>query len=168
MSAACRLQIEGFFDPGTWTISYIVLDTSTHQCAVVDSVLDYDPKSGRTSHASADQLIARVRELGATAQWILETHVHADHLTAAHDDAAARRADQLVEAAQERRLPRPGQSDGRDERPFRDIEIDAPQSLRPAWVDETEAPYLHERAGHARTVTWPLGLGTRRTPGSRS
>lgn len=77
------LQVEGFFDPATWTVSYIVLDKRTRQCALVDSVLDYDPKSGRTSHASADLLIARVRELGATVQWILETHVHADHLSAA-------------------------------------------------------------------------------------
>jgi len=77
------MQIEGFFDPATWTISYIVLDTSTHQCAIIDSVLDYDPKSGRTSTASADKLIHRVRELGASVQWILETHVHADHLSAA-------------------------------------------------------------------------------------
>ncbi|MFM2058184.1 MAG: hypothetical protein RLY71_2569 [Pseudomonadota bacterium] len=52
-------------------------------CALIDSVLDYDPKSGRTSTTSADKLIARVRELGATVQWILETHVHADHLSAA-------------------------------------------------------------------------------------
>ena len=77
------LQVEGFFDPATWTISYLVLDRASHQCALIDSVLDYDPKSGRTSHASADRLIARVRELGASVQWILETHVHADHLTAA-------------------------------------------------------------------------------------
>lgn len=77
------LHVEGHFDPATWTISYIVLDRSTRQCAIVDSVLDYDPKSGRTSHTSADLLIARVRELGASVQWILETHVHADHLTAA-------------------------------------------------------------------------------------
>jgi glyoxylase-like metal-dependent hydrolase (beta-lactamase superfamily II) len=77
------LHVEGFFDPATWTVSYIVLDTGTRQCALVDSVLDYDPKSGRTRHTSADQLIARVRELGATVQWILETHVHADHLSAA-------------------------------------------------------------------------------------
>jgi glyoxylase-like metal-dependent hydrolase (beta-lactamase superfamily II) len=83
MPARSALQVEGFFDPATWTVSYIVLDKGTRQCALVDSVLDYDPKSGRTSHASADQLIARVRELGATVQWILETHVHADHLTAA-------------------------------------------------------------------------------------
>lgn len=77
------MQVEGFFDPATWTVSYIVLDKSTRQCALIDSVLDYDPKSGRTSTASADKLIARVRELGATVEWILETHVHADHLSAA-------------------------------------------------------------------------------------
>jgi glyoxylase-like metal-dependent hydrolase (beta-lactamase superfamily II) len=77
------MQIEGFFDPATWTVSYLVLDRETRQCAIVDSVLDYDPKSGRTGTASADRLIARVAELGATTQWILETHVHADHLSAA-------------------------------------------------------------------------------------
>lgn len=83
MIAPNPMQIEGFFDPGTWTVSYLVLDRETKQCALVDSVLDYDPKSGRTGTASADRLIARVAELGATVQWILETHVHADHLSAA-------------------------------------------------------------------------------------
>jgi glyoxylase-like metal-dependent hydrolase (beta-lactamase superfamily II) len=83
MNTRSDLHVEGFFDPATWTVSYIVLDKGTKQCALVDSVLDYDAKSGRTSHASADLLIARVRELGATVQWILETHVHADHLSAA-------------------------------------------------------------------------------------
>ena len=77
------LQVEGFFDQATSTVSYIVLDQATGQCALLDSVLDYDPKAARTSHASADRLIARVRELGATVQWLLETHVHADHLSAA-------------------------------------------------------------------------------------
>ena len=77
------LQIESVFDEATNTVSYIVFDRSTHACAVVDSVLDYDPKSGRTSTASADRIIARVRELGARLEWILETHVHADHLSAA-------------------------------------------------------------------------------------
>jgi glyoxylase-like metal-dependent hydrolase (beta-lactamase superfamily II) len=78
-----RMLVEGFFDPATWTVSYLVLDTQTRDCALIDSVLDYDPKSGRTGHASADRLVARVRELGASVQWILETHVHADHLSAA-------------------------------------------------------------------------------------
>ncbi len=80
---ATKLHVEGFFDPNTSTVSYLVMDTSTRQCALIDSVLDYDPKSGRTATTSADKLIARVGELGAQVQWILETHVHADHLTAA-------------------------------------------------------------------------------------
>lgn len=83
MNPRSALQVEGFFDPTTWTVSYIVLDRGTNRCALIDSVLDYDPKSGRTAHTSADRLIARVRELGASVQWILETHVHADHLSAA-------------------------------------------------------------------------------------
>ncbi len=78
-----QLHIEGFFDPATSTVSYLVLDPASRRCALVDSVLDYDPKSGRTSTRSADQLLARVAELGAQVEWILETHVHADHLTAA-------------------------------------------------------------------------------------
>lgn len=78
-----RLAIEHFFDEDTSTFSYLVLDRSTLQCALVDSVLNYDPKSGRTSTLAADQLIARVQALGAQVQWLLETHVHADHLSAA-------------------------------------------------------------------------------------
>ena len=77
------MQIEPFFDEVTNTVSYIVLDRTTNICAIVDSVLDYDPKAGRTSTRSADRIIARVRELGAQVEWILETHVHADHLSAA-------------------------------------------------------------------------------------
>lgn len=78
-----QLHVEGFFDPATSTVSYLVLDPASRRCALVDSVLDYDPKSGRTATRSADKLIARVAELGAEVEWILETHVHADHLTAA-------------------------------------------------------------------------------------
>ncbi|WP_290781930.1 MBL fold metallo-hydrolase [Arenimonas sp.] len=77
------LQVEGYFDPATSTVSYIVLDRATRQCALIDTVLDFDPKSGRTSHASAELLIQRVVELDAKVQWILETHAHADHLSAA-------------------------------------------------------------------------------------
>ncbi|WP_423200604.1 MULTISPECIES: MBL fold metallo-hydrolase [unclassified Cupriavidus] len=77
------MEIEAFFDPDTSTLSYLVLDRASLRCALIDSVLDYDPKSGRTRTTSADRLIARVRELDATVQWILETHVHADHLSAA-------------------------------------------------------------------------------------
>lgn len=78
-----NLHVEAFFDKTTSTISYLVMDGETRQCALIDSVLDYDPKSGRTCTGSADKLIARVNELGAKVQWILETHVHADHLSAA-------------------------------------------------------------------------------------
>jgi glyoxylase-like metal-dependent hydrolase (beta-lactamase superfamily II) len=78
-----KLHIEGHFDPVTSTVSYIVLDRSSGACALLDSVLDYDPKSGRTTTRSADRLIERVQALGAQVQWILETHAHADHLSAA-------------------------------------------------------------------------------------
>ncbi|ABC39027.1 MBL fold metallo-hydrolase [Burkholderia thailandensis] len=77
------MTVEGFFDPATCTISYLLLDSGSGECALIDSVLDYDPKSGRTRTASADQLIARVAALGARVRWLLETHVHADHLSAA-------------------------------------------------------------------------------------
>ncbi len=77
-------QIKAFFDPATWTVSYVVYDHAGGQCAIVDSVLDYDPKAGRTSTTSADALMAFVKEQDLRVQWILETHAHADHLSAAH------------------------------------------------------------------------------------
>lgn len=83
MIIGSNLHVEALYDKVTSTISYLVLDRSSGQCALIDSVLDYDPKSGRTSTESADALIARVQALGAKVQWILETHVHADHLSAA-------------------------------------------------------------------------------------
>ena len=75
--------IQAFFDPDTSTYSYVVSDPATGQCAIIDSVLDYDAAAGRTATASADRLIAYVREQGLSVQWLLETHVHADHLSAA-------------------------------------------------------------------------------------
>lgn len=83
MTAPTRMQIESFFDPATSTFSHLLWDSATQQCAIIDSVLDYDPKSGRTDTASADRVIERVRVLGLNVQWLLETHVHADHLSAA-------------------------------------------------------------------------------------
>ncbi|MFJ4144423.1 MBL fold metallo-hydrolase [Pseudomonas sp. NPDC089734] len=77
------LYVEALFDRHTWTVSYLVMDQASRQCALIDSVLDYDPKSGRTRTDSADRLIERVRALEASVQWILETHVHADHVSAA-------------------------------------------------------------------------------------
>ena len=77
------MQTEAFFDTGTSTFSYLVRDPASNRCVIIDSVLDYDPKSGRTRTTQADRLITRVREFGATVDWILETHAHADHLSAA-------------------------------------------------------------------------------------
>jgi glyoxylase-like metal-dependent hydrolase (beta-lactamase superfamily II) len=75
--------VHGIFDPATWTVTYVVYEHEGSPCAIIDSVLDYDPKSGRTSTESADRVIAYVREKKLSVQWILETHAHADHLTAA-------------------------------------------------------------------------------------
>lgn len=83
LTSTSRPQVHGIFDPGTWTITYIVYEAVGSACAIIDSVLDYDPKSGRTSHTSADQVIAFVRENKLQVEWILETHAHADHLSAA-------------------------------------------------------------------------------------
>jgi glyoxylase-like metal-dependent hydrolase (beta-lactamase superfamily II) len=76
-------EVTALFDEATNTVSYIVADPSTRSAAIVDSVLDFDQKSGRTATASADRLIEAVRERGLTVEWILETHIHADHLSAA-------------------------------------------------------------------------------------
>ena len=76
-------DVTGFFDPETYTISYVVADPETKVCAVIDSLLDFDQASGRTRTHSADKLIAFVRERGLSCAWIIDTHVHADHLTAA-------------------------------------------------------------------------------------
>lgn len=76
-------EISGFFDEDTFTISYVVTDPQTRVCAIIDSVLDFDPASGRTDTASADRLIDHVKTRGLECAWIIDTHVHADHLSAA-------------------------------------------------------------------------------------
>lgn len=73
--------IRSFFDEPTFTATHVVHDTATRRTAIVDSVLDFDQAAGRTSHASADAVIAYVRELDLTVDWLLETHAHADHLS---------------------------------------------------------------------------------------
>ena len=75
--------IHSFFDTDTHTVTHVVSDPATRRAAIIDSVLDYDPKSGRTSHASADRIIDHVRQAELTVDWLLETHAHADHLSAA-------------------------------------------------------------------------------------
>ena len=76
-------QVHGIFDANTWTVTYIVHTGPGSACGIIDSVLDYDSKSGRTSHASADKVVNYVREQRLEVRWILETHAHADHLSAA-------------------------------------------------------------------------------------
>ena len=76
-------HVTAFFDEATYTVSYVVREPDGPHAAIIDSVLDFDPKSGRTSTASADRIIAFVSEHGLTIDWILETHAHADHLSAA-------------------------------------------------------------------------------------
>ncbi|MGE0498498.1 MAG: MBL fold metallo-hydrolase [Ramlibacter sp.] len=75
--------VQTFFDPATWTATHVVHAGPGSACAIIDPVLDYDPKSGRTRTTSAEKVAAWVREQGLQVQWILETHAHADHLTAA-------------------------------------------------------------------------------------
>ncbi len=76
--------VQSFFDPATWTVSYVVYEKEGTACAIIDSVLEYDAKSGRTRTTSADKLVEFVQQKKLRVDWILETHAHADHLSAAH------------------------------------------------------------------------------------
>ena len=78
-----KIQIDAFFDSATFTISYVVFDKATKTAAIIDSVLDYDAASGRTSKDSANKLIGHVKAENLSVEWILESHAHADHLSAA-------------------------------------------------------------------------------------
>lgn len=81
--SAVKLDVRTFFHEPTNTATHVVWDSQTRQAAVIDSVLDYDPKSGRTENRAADELIEFVTDRELTVDWILETHAHADHVTAA-------------------------------------------------------------------------------------
>ncbi len=81
--AALRPEIASFFDPATYTVTYIVSDPATGEAAIVDSVLDFDPNSGRTATASADKVIDHITSHNLKVIWLLETHAHADHFSAA-------------------------------------------------------------------------------------
>lgn len=76
------MQIESFFDPNTSTISYVVSDPETQHCAIIDSVHDFDLYSGKLSSQSADKIIDYIKKMNLQVEWILDTHIHADHLTA--------------------------------------------------------------------------------------
>jgi glyoxylase-like metal-dependent hydrolase (beta-lactamase superfamily II) len=75
------MQIQHFFDPRTWTLTYVVHDEATQQGVVIDSVLDFDPKSGRTWSASSDTVAAYIEQHHLTIPYVLDTHAHADHLS---------------------------------------------------------------------------------------
>ncbi|HEY0214280.1 MAG TPA: MBL fold metallo-hydrolase [Paenirhodobacter sp.] len=79
----CKPQIVAFFDARTNTISYVVRDPASNACAVIDSVMDIDYAAGRITHDGADRIIAHIRAQGWQLDWLIETHVHADHLSAA-------------------------------------------------------------------------------------
>ena len=81
--APVKPKVKGFFDPRTWSIQYVVSDPATAKCAIVDPVLDYDEKSGSTRTEHADEILAYIAEEGLTVEWILDTHPHADHFSAA-------------------------------------------------------------------------------------
>jgi glyoxylase-like metal-dependent hydrolase (beta-lactamase superfamily II) len=81
--AALRPEIASFFDPATFTVTYVAHDPATLEAAIIDSVLDFDPSSGRTDTASADAVVAYVTSKNLKVTWLLETHAHADHLSAA-------------------------------------------------------------------------------------
>ena len=76
-------EVEPFFDPATNTISYVVKDPNSNSCAIVDSVMDIDYAAGKISYENADAIISYVKEKGFKVEWLIETHVHADHLSAA-------------------------------------------------------------------------------------
>jgi glyoxylase-like metal-dependent hydrolase (beta-lactamase superfamily II) len=78
-----RPEVTGFYDPATFSIQYVVADPATRQCAVIDPILDFDPKSGSTGTVSADRVLDYIRSNGLTLEWILDTHPHADHFSAA-------------------------------------------------------------------------------------
>lgn len=76
-------EVAGFWDPATFGVQYVVADPRTRRCAIVDPILDFDAKSGSTGTASADRLLRHIRANGLTLEWILDTHPHADHVSAA-------------------------------------------------------------------------------------
>src|SRR5687768_16833748 len=80
---AGRPDVTGFYDPRTFSIQYVVADPATNACAIIDPVLDFDEKSGTVATANADRLLAFVEDKGLSVEWILDTHPHADHFTAA-------------------------------------------------------------------------------------
>src|SRR5699024_4243663 len=82
-SMRAKPEVTGFFDPRTWSIQYVVADPETRACAIIDPVLDYDERSGVTATTHADAILNFVADRGYAVEWILDTHPHADHFSAA-------------------------------------------------------------------------------------
>jgi glyoxylase-like metal-dependent hydrolase (beta-lactamase superfamily II) len=78
-----RPEVTGFFDPRTWSVQYVVADTARRKCAIIDPVYDFDEKSGQTASTNADRLLEFITSKGYEVEWILDTHPHADHFSAA-------------------------------------------------------------------------------------
>ncbi len=83
VNMSLKPDVSAHFDEATNTITYIVKDPDSDHCAIIDSVMDIDYAAGRITYAAADALIAEIKARGLTLDWIIETHVHADHLSAA-------------------------------------------------------------------------------------
>ncbi|MGB0659629.1 MAG: MBL fold metallo-hydrolase [Mangrovicoccus sp.] len=83
VNMSVKPEVKTFFDPATWTFTHVVKDPASNACAIVDSVMDIDYAAGRITYDNADEVIAYVQENGLNVEWLLETHVHADHLSAA-------------------------------------------------------------------------------------
>lgn len=83
LAMTVKPEVTGFFDSDTSTISYVVKDPASTSCAIIDSVMDFDYAAGRVSFTSADKIFAHVQANGLTVEWLIETHAHADHLSAA-------------------------------------------------------------------------------------
>ncbi|OUD10560.1 MBL fold metallo-hydrolase [Marivivens niveibacter] len=83
VNMSVKPEVKAFFDEATWTISYVVKDPESNKCAIVDSVMDIDYAAGRITYESADEIIQYVQDNDLEVEWLIETHVHADHLSAA-------------------------------------------------------------------------------------
>ncbi len=83
VNMSVKPEVTGFFDPGTNTVTYVVKDPQSNACAIIDSVMDIDYAAGRITYDNADKVISFVQENNLKVEWLIETHVHADHLSAA-------------------------------------------------------------------------------------
>ena len=108
--ASARPQVTGFYDKPTGAIQYVVADPATKRCAIIDPILDFDEKSGATATKNADALLDFIRANGLKLEWILDTHPHADHFSAAHYLKQKTGAPTAI-GARDRRRPEPVEGD---------------------------------------------------------